>query len=562
MKVFLYAVCLLLTQRAIAMPQLASVDNVEFLFNGGLQIRDDKTWCLNKAIYRMPVEGKVAMEGRLLQIEIDGETINEPRTCNLTSIPVSQRNREEQEQVEKENIAIDTAKMGLVNQITQADFQYLAIDDDIAQSLVNDCGIKYRRLLVTNGYRKKFIEAIKNTIIAHVNMNGDNPDIRHPEFIDQVDQSLEQVMSDEKAKIDSRHFKEAVRDQWCVDTILAIILRTNEISSIFQKNKQNKVRNAWNVLYPGQRNACANASPTDNTVHDYYEKLKDRIENTVEAPSEDIAQILPPVTVTTSSPPLYVPSETYEETVVPKCPNFSVKQPPKYNNIKPAYGSGTNKKVLPDFPTPYSEQPKHTEPQCPNLAQFPSKKDTPKKMVPNDKIFIAEFPEIQRTINIRRALTSFAVLTPALKEDIVKCKLSLTGAFSRCHKIHGAGKCATITPTYVGPRCPDNTERVGCCSCMAKCPAGFKEGKILCKKPKNYLLSPRATPERCYLSNAVKCEKVGQVWTPACREGFQRVGTAICVASCPSHLKEFGDSCLKQDKIDLGDVFSWAEGDE
>lgn len=73
-KVFFTVAMLLLV--ASTMQQISTVQykNAEFLFNGGLQIRNDKTWCLHKAVYRQPIEVRATpKEGRLLQEGQDGE---------------------------------------------------------------------------------------------------------------------------------------------------------------------------------------------------------------------------------------------------------------------------------------------------------------------------------------------------------------------------------------------------------------------------------------------------------------------------------------------------------
>lgn len=182
--------------------------------------------------------------------------------------------------------------------------------------------------------------------------------------------------------------------------------------------------------------------------------------------------------------------------------------------------------------------------------------------IPDDQIFESQFPELQRSLNVMKALASYDILTPSLKKDIQDCELSLTGAIKRCEKIHGAGNCESITPTYAGPKCPENTERVGCCTCAPRCPTGYKDQQILCQKPKSYIIKPRPTQQLCYLANAADCVQYGKIWTQACKSGFTRVGSSLCVATCPANTSDTGASCLKNNLVEVGDIFSWTHGDE
>lgn len=64
------------------------------------------------------------------------------------------------------------------------------------------------------------------------------------------------------------------------------------------------------------------------------------------------------------------------------------------------------------------------------------------------------------------------------------------------------------------------------------------------------------------MANGVACEKVGDRFAPKCRTGFKLTGSALCVSVCPADTTDAGDKCLKSQRINTGDVFVWAAGEE
>ena len=113
------------------------------------------------------------------------------------------------------------------------------------------------------------------------------------------------------------------------------------------------------------------------------------------------------------------------------------------------------------FPTDLEEEVPKEIFDIPDFSETPPNEEEEPSVL--DKSIDPQIIEIQRSYNIESALIHYDSLTFSMKKAIQTCGLDLSGAIKRCEIIHGAGKCEAVTPTFVGPKCPQYFTRVGCC---------------------------------------------------------------------------------------------------
>lgn len=521
-------VFLLFFQSLSVAPVVPELENTEFLFNGGLRIVQDKTYCLNKIMYRKPTE-KGLFPSRILAY-----TNNDNNQVKIDSMLTKLESSDMPFQSRYSEIVVDNIGHKYINFFSDPDFQNIYVDS-----------IKSYFLGLSPREQPRFSKQFQNF-----------------RFIFGAEDALDLKVNDIFNRIDKIDYDLAISDGVLKDVIFQVLLYTTNKESEFH-SKPEGLSKAWNRSYFNNKYDLINKVKSENTVRSFYLTLYSRISDHEEIPSFDIALIGNPVTIEGKNDNLNEIPTTYNEDVVAKPLNVEIIQNPKVINdlVKPYQAMGTNNKLIPEFPDAINEEVPNKGGKCPNIIQEPFIFEIP-KIVEDDLPFRSEFPEIQRTLNIRKGLTNYQSLTPQMKRDIDNCDLSLTNAIKRCERYHGDSQCTKISSTYVGPKCPIDMERVGCCLCVEKCPEGFRDQIMTCKKPKNYLLRPREDKTNCYLSNAKECEQLGTIWTPKCKPGFIRIGSSFCLAICPSSQKDIGTHCLKSNSVTLGDVFMWTEGDE
>lgn len=509
---------------ALAIISVAAVDNIaytnnEFLFSG-VEIKNDKYWCLHNAIYRKPLE----------QLQAGRQLADASSISNMASYLMS-------------------GKLSFTS------------DPDVCQAIAENAGVNYQDFFTIDSFKVKYTEII-NYNFAEWKKTGDAPvytrQMMRPDFLAGLDKVVNEGMDNMLKLLTTAQIDFAVANGLSKKVILYVLLET--YADVF-KTDPVAGKAAWDYTYPRHMSKISGKDISDNSVKYFIEDLKNRYRPGTDVPTGNEEKLGTPYTITdTTEEKVPTFPDLFEEPNF-KIPQFEVAEDAADSAIVVPYAKeGEESNKIPVFPPDLEETDSFKTPSPTEPEETPEKKIV--ESDPKDAVFRTELIEIQRSWNIEKALISFSSLTSSMQVDITNCKLSLAPAMSRCESVHGAGNCEGVTPTYTAPKCPANFVRVGCCTCIRSCPEGFEDNKLYCTKPKSYLLSPRSTEKDCYLANALQCEKVGAVWTPACKKGFRRIAANFCVAECPTGTTDTGAQCVKTEKQDLGDVFAWTAGDE
>lgn len=183
---------------------------------------------------------------------------------------------------------------------------------------------------------------------------------------------------------------------------------------------------------------------------------------------------------------------------------------------------------------------------------------------------------VQQGIDIYTLLLQYQYFNKEDRDDIRDCNLSLDRANERCKAVYG--ECSKVTYNeatfttdvitegevvpFVTRVCPDNYLRYGCCSCMSSC-AVFPDLFTL-DTPDIHGYCQKKSARVSHISDKMEesdMEPVGDKYVSRCTNGWQRVGTRLCVPKCPLNWSDHGDRCIKNGKINLM-PFSWQPGDE
>lgn len=197
-------------------------------------------------------------------------------------------------------------------------------------------------------------------------------------------------------------------------------------------------------------------------------------------------------------------------------------------------------------------------------AEFEEPEPTPEVPASNDSLLIPDMIiEIQRTYNVQKMLMVYNQLPQVMRSDIDSCKLSLSGAFSRCEAIYGAGNCEPISRVAVHQKCPTGYLRQGCCKCVAECDPAlyYTTARGFCQH-KDDLHHVPSLVSASSASNGQAVNSGLNLAVGACKTGFT-LNKFLCYRSCPAGTRAVGGAtCLKEKPIILGSPFVWAAGDE
>lgn len=510
--------------------------NNEFLFTGGIHMPNDKYWCLHNAVYRKPATQSV-------------DSYNQGRRLEGAS-----------------KVAAISAMSDFL-----CSSNHLVFTDhsEVCETMANKLAVQYREFFTVEQFRKKVATAINHTYLE-LRKNRRHPRSNHSQmskkFLKKCQKNVDKSMYDLVfANIDSDIVGVSKSNGMNLKVVDYVMLN---VEDIFHQDKV-AAKDAWMNAYPSFKSKCRGKKFSDYAVRYFIEAIRLRYKPRTDIPTPN-QELL--------GNPLYIPETPF----TPPKPDFpEYKEDPKKNttipptfefNEKPTFKADAFRPKFAEktIPTPTPE-PKNQTPgdiyetvRAINIAEPAEKPKTvgePPKTTEKDMQTRVEIIEIQRSFNIQKALFNYDSLTESMKYDIKKCNLGLSSAIKRCEKIHGTANCQAVTPTYVGPKCPEGQVREGCCACVKQCPTGYTADKLFCKKPKTYFTNPRPTQKGCFLANAKKCEQVGEVFAAPCKTGFKRVGTALCVAQCPEGTTEFGDRCLRT-VTKMGSIFAWSAGEE
>ena len=169
--------------------------------------------------------------------------------------------------------------------------------------------------------------------------------------------------------------------------------------------------------------------------------------------------------------------------------------------------------------------------------------------------------QISSIDNVNHMILYYKGLNSAQRISIDKCGLNLESAIKRCENVHGSGKCAKITTTFVNRKCPDNFRIEGCCQCVINCPDGWKDDGYWCHKPAAITLSKFTTQSECAKSGKNCVSINNEFFTEVCPTRFERVGQTLCLPKCPLGWNDQGWRCMKPATHHVGHPFIWVAGD-
>lgn len=521
--------------------------NDEFLLTGGIHMPNDKTWCLHQAVYRQPVTSTADSysQGRSLQ-RVAGE--RETGKVN-------------------ESAAISAFSDFLCSNNHLSFTDHTVVCNTMSQKLA----VKYRAFFTNEQFRRKAANAINQKFIELRQIRKhprSTAAMQEDEFLKVCDAQINTAMTDLVfTNLDNDIVGVSSSNGMTLTVVEYVMLN---VEDLFIQDKV-AAKDAWQHAYPSFKSKTNGAVFSDFSVRYFIEAIRLRYKPRTDIPTPNEERL---------GNPLFVPLTPFE-TPKPDYPNYS-EDIPKQEKKRPSFLINESPKFKSDSfqpetiegkapATPNTSDPKSQTPgeihetnDSPNIAEPEEKPTTEEEKIEGgeqDKTTRVEIIEVDRQFNIHKALFSYDSLTESMKKDVRTCGLSLAPAMKRCESVHGTANCQAITPTYVGPKCAQGFVREGCCTCVSECPSGFRSNKLVCSKPKSYFTSPRPTENGCFLANAVKCEKVGEVYSAPCKAGFRRVGTALCVAACPEGTTDFGNSCLRK-TIKMGSIFTWTSGDE
>lgn len=509
---------------------------------------NDKTWCLHQAVYRQPVTG-------------GADSYNQGRSLQSVSRETGNVN---------ESAAISAFSDFLCSN------NHLSFTDHtvVCNTMSTKLAVKYRPFFTNEQFRRKAANAINQKFVELRQIR------KHPrstaamqevEFLNLCDKEIERAMHDLVFTNLNNDIVGVSKSNGMSLTVVEYVMLN--VEDLFIQDKV-AAKDAWEHAYPSFKSKTNGSVFSDFSVRYFIEAIRLRYKPRTDIPTPNEERL---------GNPLFVPIKVLPP-VIPDYPNYS-EDIPVSSKKRPAFIINESvqfkadaflpetiegKAVVPNPPNPPTDIKNqtpgeiHETHETPNIAEPEEKPTTEEEKNPEgeqDKTTRVEIIEVDRQFNIHKTLFSYDSLTESMKKDVRACGLSLAPAMKRCESVHGTSNCQAITPTYVGPKCPQGFVREGCCTCVSECPSGFRSNKLVCSKPKSYFTNPRPTENGCFLANAVKCEKVGDVFASPCKAGFRRVGTALCVAACPEGTTDFGNSCLRK-TIKMGSIFTWTSGDE
>lgn len=269
-------------------------------------------------------------------------------------------------------------------------------------------------------------------------------------------------------------------------------------------------REAYDNYFSANKDQLASATFNSEATVRWIEAIKKRFNSVIAEQDPDTEKILEPFYETGSSE-VETPSGAYVEPI----PKSQTPTPKLFEEVEPA--------------TPVA------------------------KRANEDMIIKDMLIEIQRTYNVEKMLLTYNQLTSSMKNDIQACGLSLKGAIQRCEKLHGAGRCETISATMAAPKCRDGWIRQGCCSCIPGCPDAdfYTKNNAFCEMKTSFYTNPTGLT-----NDGAKNTASG------CPPGFE-LNKILCYRSCPSGTTRIGSTtCFKTSAEYLGAPFVWTAGDE
>jgi len=163
-------------------------------------------------------------------------------------------------------------------------------------------------------------------------------------------------------------------------------------------------------------------------------------------PTPNIARLGQPLfyPLTPFTPPKQEFPEYKENPTNSAPPSFVYNESPIYSSvtIPPVSGVETRPRTPPsnveETPSEIYESPDPyfivSEPE-----EKPIFKPTPDEE--NDQPIEVEIIEVQRSMNIHKALLNYLSLTKSMRYEIMKCNLELNQAIKRCEVVHGTDQC-------------------------------------------------------------------------------------------------------------------------
>ena len=535
------------------------IRNAEFLMTGGIDVPNDKYWCLHKTVYREPVDNRAS-------------TAPQPQQQSL--------NKPQQGRKLDEEMSCDSACSSMADYLCSDSHLTFTDNSLVCTEMALSVGLDWTMFYTVEQFRRKVAFSI-NYVYRQLRTNGKQPrsawDMRQPRFLKRCRDQLKVEMKKVLYYIPAADIEFAHSNN--MDDVVISYVNLN-VENLFFKDRRAAIA-AWEHAYSNFKDKCNGKRFSQKSVRYFIEAIKLRYKPRTDIPTPDVKAVGKPVIGPKTShipptkltfPEVYqtpktevITFEYYENPIDYEGYKPWLKSGDKHNHHNPKNPTKKQKKPEGEVPPNILEHNNFVPPQ--NVRRFPQQKPSPhadkKTKVEKDRTIPVEIIEIQRSWNIQKALLTYGSLTQSMREDIKACRLSLKPAIGRCENIHGKGQCEAITPTFVGPKCPKGMVREGSRNCVTACPFGFKSETLFCHKPKSYFINPRKTQKECWMANARECEKVEgeEVYTAKCSEDFKRVGSALCVAECPKGTQDMGDKCLRKHQ-ETGEVFLWAAGDE
>lgn len=164
--------------------------------------------------------------------------------------------------------------------------------------------------------------------------------------------------------------------------------------------------------------------------------------------------------------------------------------------------------------------------------------------------------------NIQSFLVNQFNLHRRYKSELRRCFLNEKPSMERCESMYGKNSCELLYSGVVHKRCPEGTQRVGCCSCAAPCPSKFyKSENYFCLRSQHYYLDRYSTQAECQQEHKI-CSQLGNLFYGNCITGFTREAeTNICKVNCPAGWAIHDGKCIKPNITSLGTPFVWIKSD-
>jgi len=133
--------------------------------------------------------------------------------------------------------------------------------------------------------------------------------------------------------------------------------------------------------------------------------------------------------------------------------------------------------------------------------------------------------------------------------------IDMKATMATCKKNNPGFECEIVDRVVAARVCPKGYSRlvgdysVDSSNCYANCPALYKQDGVLCVKPNSYVLNSFTNEMECMSANAGKPCEIYHVkyFAPDCAENFYRLGSTVCIPSCPKNFEDHETFCVRPD---------------